>query len=139
MGLSSVFVIIPPPCRLAHRANDGLPAGVDVHMLDGNFLLALPAITLQCLVTNSVAVIDTATNRVVATVPVGSGPWEPAVTPDGKHVYVTNFGTGNDPAIASNVSVIDTATNTVVATVPVGNEPFGVAITPDGHAYDESR
>ena len=49
MGLSSVFVIIPPPSRLAHRANDCLPAGVDVHVLDGNFLLALPAIALQCL------------------------------------------------------------------------------------------
>ena len=49
MGLSSVFVIIPPPSRLAHRANDGLPAGVDVHMLDGNFLLPLPSIALQCL------------------------------------------------------------------------------------------
>jgi hypothetical protein len=35
MGLSAVFVIIPPPSGLAHRANDGLPAGVDVHMLDG--------------------------------------------------------------------------------------------------------
>jgi hypothetical protein len=49
MGLSSVFVIIPPPSRLAHRANDCLPAGVDVHVLDGNFLLPLPAIALQCL------------------------------------------------------------------------------------------
>ena len=45
MGLSSVFVIIPPPSRLAHRANDG----VDVHVLDGNFLLPLPSIALQCL------------------------------------------------------------------------------------------
>jgi len=49
MGLSSVFVIIPPPSRLAHRANDCLPAGVDVHVLNGNFLLPLPSIALQCL------------------------------------------------------------------------------------------
>ena len=47
MGLSAVFVIIPPPSRLAHRANNGLPAGVDVHVLDGNFLLPLPTIALQ--------------------------------------------------------------------------------------------
>jgi hypothetical protein len=46
--LSSVFVIIPPP-GMAHRANDCLPAGVDVHVLDGNFLLPLPSIALQCL------------------------------------------------------------------------------------------
>jgi hypothetical protein len=49
MGLSSIFVIIPPPSGLAHRANDCLPAGVDVHVLDGNFLLLLPSIALQCL------------------------------------------------------------------------------------------
>jgi hypothetical protein len=49
MGLSSVFVLIPPPSGLAHRANDCLPALVDVHVLDGNFLLPLPAIALQCL------------------------------------------------------------------------------------------
>ena len=73
--------------------------------------------------------IDTATNTVVATVPVGTNPIGVAITPDGKHAYVTNF-------TSNNVSVIDTATNTVVATVPVGNNPVGVAVTPDGkHAY----
>ena len=51
--------------------------------------------------------IDTASNTVVATVPV-TGPIGIAITPDGKHAYFT----------AGNVSVIDTASNTVVATVP---------------------
>jgi YVTN family beta-propeller protein len=46
-----------------------------------------------------------------------------AITPDGAHVYVTNFADGT-------VSVLDTATNMVVATVPVGMGPVGVAITP---------
>jgi YVTN family beta-propeller protein len=78
-----------------------------------------------------VSVIDTATNTVVATVPVGSFPFGVAITPDGTHAYVTNQD-------SHTVSVIDTATNTVVATVPVGTEsaPREVAITPDGtHAY----
>src|SRR5262249_33737345 len=76
---------------------------------------------------NTVSVIDTATNTVVANVPVVS-PIGVAITPDGTHAYVTNF--------TGTVSVIATATNTVVATVPVGNNPSGVAITPDGtHAY----
>jgi YVTN family beta-propeller protein len=80
----------------------------------------------------TVSVIDTATNTVVATVPVGVQPEGVAVTPDGKHAYVTNF-TG---LAIGTVSVIDTATNTVVATVPVGYGPTGVAVTPDGkHAY----
>ena len=76
----------------------------------------------------TVSVIDTATNMVVATITVGSSPGI-AVTPDRKHVYVTN------PS-SNSVSVIDTATNTVVKTITVGSNPFGVAITPDGkHAY----
>ena len=66
----------------------------------------------------------------VATVTVGNAPVAVAVTPDGKHAYVTNGTNGN------SVSVIDTASNTVVATVPVGITPGAVAITPDGrYAY----
>lgn len=90
---------------------------------------------------NTVSVITTATNpclqtcaNAVATVGGGNPspfnmPFDVAVTPDGSHVYVANFG-GN------TVSVIATATNTVTATVPVGNFPAGVAVTPDGsHVY----
>jgi hypothetical protein len=47
MGLSSVFIIIPPPSGLAHRANDGLPAGVDVHVLDHNLLHSLAAMVIE--------------------------------------------------------------------------------------------
>jgi YVTN family beta-propeller protein len=77
---------------------------------------------------NSVAVINTATNSVVAVVPVQVQPLAVAITPDGAFAYVTNSGWifGCD-----SVSVIDTVTNAVVATVPVGRFPIGVAITPD--------
>ena len=74
---------------------------------------------------NNVSVIDTATNTLVATIPVGTIPFAVAVTPDGTHVYVANEG-------SNNVSVIGTATNTVVKTIPVGKNPVGVAVTPDG-------
>jgi YVTN family beta-propeller protein len=72
----------------------------------------------------AVLVIDTSTNAVVATVPVGNLPSGVAITPDGAFAYVANQG--------RTVSVIETATNTVVATVPLGPSPFDVAITPDG-------
>src|SRR5262245_9876713 len=72
---------------------------------------------------NSVSVINTATNTVVATIPVGTTPWGVAITPDGAFAYVANQSSGT-------ASVINTATNTVVATVPVGTGPRGVAITP---------
>ena len=39
---------------------------------------------------NTVSVIDTATNTVTATVPVGSYPSGVAVSPDGTKVYVAN-------------------------------------------------
>ncbi|MGW2556455.1 YncE family protein, partial [Streptomyces sp. NPDC001635] len=55
---------------------------------------------------------------------VGTRPVGVAITPDGKHAYITNFG-------SNNVSVIDTTTNTLVGNpIPVGTRPVGVAITP---------
>jgi hypothetical protein len=49
MGLSSVFVTIPPPSGLALRANDCLPAGVgvDVHVLDRDLLQAFAAMAIE--------------------------------------------------------------------------------------------
>ena len=72
-----------------------------------------------------VSVIDTATNTVTATIPLGSGARGVIVNPNGKKVYVTTPSN-------NNVSVIDTATNKVTATVPVGSYPEGVAINSDG-------
>jgi YVTN family beta-propeller protein len=72
---------------------------------------------------NTVSVIDTSTNTVVATVLVGPRSLGVTITPNGAFAYVTNIS-------SNDVSVINTATNTVVATVPVGINPIGVAITP---------
>lgn len=40
---------------------------------------------------NTVSVIDIATNTVVASIPVGNGPVDVAVTPNGTNAYVTNL------------------------------------------------
>ncbi len=74
---------------------------------------------------NNISVIDTTTNKVTATIPVGSNPMGVAINPDGTKVYVAN-------AYSNDVSVIDTATNTVIATVPAGKKPLGIAVTPNG-------
>jgi YVTN family beta-propeller protein len=58
---------------------------------------------------DTVSVINTASNMVSATIPVGGGPLGVAVSPDGSTVYVTNNN-------ADTVSVINTASNTVTAT-----------------------
>jgi gliding motility-associated-like protein len=69
--------------------------------------------------------IDLSTNSVIATVPVGTLPFDLAITPDDSKIYVTNIG-------SDNVSVIGTATNTVIATIPVGTAPWNLTIAPDG-------
>src|SRR5215470_6777666 len=74
---------------------------------------------------NTVSVIDTATSKVVATIPVVQGPHGIAITQDNHTVYVTGDG-------SSSLSVIDTATDKVVKTVEVGKTPNGIALTPDG-------
>jgi YVTN family beta-propeller protein len=90
--------------------------------------------------TGSVSVVSTATNEVLGTVPVGSGPIDVAFSPDGRTAYVTNNGVLSP----GSVSVIDTATLTVVATLTptpapnpslagsLGPNPTSVAVTPNG-------
>ena len=74
----------------------------------------------------AVAVVDTTTNAIIATIPVGSTTFQGgvAVNSDGSRVYATNQDD-------DTVSVIDTSTNTVVATVAVGSAPANLAISPD--------
>ncbi len=74
---------------------------------------------------NNVSVIDTASNRVVADIAVGTEPIGVAVSPDGTKVFITN-------AMDNSVSVIDTGSNQVTANITVGSGPVGVAASPDG-------
>lgn len=83
---------------------------------------------------NDVSVVDLSTNKVTATVDVGTGPIGVAVANDGKSVYVSNNGD-------STVSVINTSDNEVIATIDdAGDNPEGLAASPDGKfvyvAYD---
>src|ERR1044071_8675398 len=50
---------------------------------------------------SNLSVISTPSNTVIATVSLGSAPYDVAVTPDGSKVYVTHFG-------SNAVSVIST-------------------------------
>ncbi|MBI1815238.1 MAG: YncE family protein [Deltaproteobacteria bacterium] len=78
---------------------------------------------------NTISVIDTSTNTVTATIPVGSSPGALAVSPDGAQVYVANRGDGVSPG---SLTVVSTASNSVIATVPVGINPAGVTALSDG-------
>jgi len=85
----------------------------------------------------SVSVVSTATDHVLGTIPVGSGPIDVAFSPDGRSAYVTNNGV----LLPGSVSVIDTTTLEVVGTLTptpapspasAGSNPTSVAVTPDG-------
>src|SRR3990172_9502377 len=79
---------------------------------------------------DSVSVIDTISNAVTATIPVGDLPLGIASTPSGRRLYVATLN-------AQAVDVIDTASNAVIATIgactaPLGCNPGYVAVSPDG-------
>ena len=74
---------------------------------------------------DTVTVIDTATNTVVATISVGLAPDGVAISPDGELVYVAIDR-------SNSVTVIDTATNTVIGSIGVVDRAGNVAFSPDG-------
>ncbi|MDX3538636.1 YncE family protein [Streptomyces sp. MB09-01] len=72
-------------------------------------------------------VSNTEKSRVVATIPVGTGPFAVAVDVHGQ-VFVTSRGD-------NTVSVIKSSTNTVIATLNVGLRPESVATDPQFGVY----
>src|SRR5439155_312366 len=66
---------------------------------------------------SNVSVISDATNTVVATIPMTSGPWAVVYLGGTGEVFITNFD-------SNTVSVISDSTNAVSATIPVGGQPF---------------
>jgi YVTN family beta-propeller protein len=73
---------------------------------------------------DSVSVIDTTTNKVVATIPTGKAPVNPTFTPDRQHVYVSNSQGGT-------LTVIDVKTNQTTTIPGGGDRPSGLAFSPD--------
>jgi YVTN family beta-propeller protein len=71
------------------------------------------------------SVIDTNTNKVLATIPVGQHPQDIAWAPDGRFAYVVNEG-------SNSVTVINARTNQVTATIPTGANPTSIAVLPNG-------
>jgi YVTN family beta-propeller protein len=84
---------------------------------------------------STVSVIDTATDRVVASIEVGANPHGLAVSGDGSRVLVSGWG-------SNRVLVIDTATDRVIGEVPVAH-PHNGTLSRDGRtgwvASDEWR
>jgi YVTN family beta-propeller protein len=69
----------------------------------------------------SVSIIDTATQAVINTLTVGAGPFFSVIDPSGSKLYLSN-------SRDTTVSIIDLASQTVVQTITrVGLQPFDLA------------
>jgi len=87
---------------------------------------AAPFAYITSEVDGTVSVIDTATNVVVTTIPVGRFPLGVAVNAAGTRAYIGNYAD-------NSISVIDTATNTVIDLISVSpNLVQGIAVSQDG-------
>lgn len=118
------------------------PEIAEVTVGDGPWGVAVSPDGRYAYITNrnsdSVSVIDTGTNTVTATIDirfvssigiVDDEPTGVAISPDGRHAYITNTFSGL-------VSAIETESNTITANFPGFGGPVGVAVSPDGrYAY----
>src|SRR5688500_2194080 len=75
----------------------------------------------------TLAIVDPASGRTVATVPTGSGPHEVAVADDGRLAFVTNYGAGT---AGTTLSVIDVAARKELRRVDLADlrRPHGIAV-----------
>src|SRR5262249_1326585 len=85
-----------------------------------------PHLFLTTADSNSVAVIDSATDQITAVIRVGINPLRLAMTPDGLKAYISNHGD-------NTVSVIDTLNRILTATIQTEHRgPQEITVTPDG-------
>jgi YVTN family beta-propeller protein len=135
-------ILLPPPAQpppaqpVQVSASVPIPArGVDIPVGKTPGYVAIAPNGKFAYIANRAAgvvtVVDTAVDKVVATIPIPDGPPQYlAFAPDGSRLYVSVF---NDPDRSINrVAVLDTRTNTVVTTIKVGSRPFALAVKPDG-------
>ena len=74
---------------------------------------------------STVAVLDAVSGRTLAAIPAGHTAMGPAVSPDGRRLYVCN-------RFDDDVSVIDMAACKETARIAAVREPVAAAVTPDG-------
>ncbi len=109
--------VITPDGNTAYVNNYGGPEGV----LSGNG--------------TTIRVVDLNTNMIIgAPIVTDLAPAVLAMAPDGKHLYVANYTSGNPGQ--GTVDVVDTTSNLVTTTILGFSGPFAIAITPNGqYAY----
>ena len=74
---------------------------------------------------DGVAVVDTATRKVIKVLSAGSDPEQFDISADGKRLFVANED-------AATLSVVDIDNGKVIKRIAVGREPEGVVVAPNG-------
>jgi DNA-binding beta-propeller fold protein YncE len=87
---------------------------------------------VTCFDSGEVRIVDTQLEQMVQVIDIGGKPWLEDLTPDGRFIYIGNWG-------KDGVDIIDTGAKTLHMTLtnagrpaPVFARPHGVAITDDG-------
>ena len=101
------------------------PRGIQLGPDQKTIWVALSYPTNQSQGEDKIAVIDCATEQIVAKYDAGTDPEQFVVNHDGTRLYIANEDAGT-------ASVTDVKANRVIAAMPVGLEPEGVALSPDG-------
>jgi YVTN family beta-propeller protein len=116
--------------RVAASEVSNLPPGLAVSPDGSRIYIARPADEGNPIQRNgTLLVIDSATNRPLATLEVGAYPQTVAVSPDGRRVYVTNWSIYSD---SGTISVVDAEALRLISNVRVEGYPDGLALSPDG-------
>ncbi|MCW2654318.1 MAG: hypothetical protein JWR32_5294 [Mycobacterium sp.] len=77
---------------------------------------------------NTLSILNTSTNTVAFTVPVGRGPWHVVINPNGARAYIVNIGAGT-------LSVVNTVDRVVLVNVDITTTqrgPAQLAVSPSG-------
>jgi YVTN family beta-propeller protein len=85
--------------------------------------------------TNAIIALDltkTPPSQIAAPIPVGNCPQYLALSPDGRHLYVSETGAGTLGVI--DTTLIGNAPFPEIADISIGGKPAGVAVTPDGNS-----
>jgi YVTN family beta-propeller protein len=74
---------------------------------------------------DGIAVVDTASHKVIRVISAGSDPEQFDLSRDGKRLFVANED-------IATLSVVDRENGRTIQQIPVGREPEGVGVSPDG-------
>jgi YVTN family beta-propeller protein len=87
----------------------------------------------------TVSLVDLRSGKVMATLPVGTGPHEVAVSRDGRLALIANYGTGPQPG--SSLTLIEVPAAKVVKTIDLGEyrKPHGMVWIGKGRALVTSE